>query len=441
MLAASLTNAPKKPAPFSLTDRQHEGNRLLGGEARHVMLYGGSRSGKTFLTVRAIIVRALKAEGSRHAVFRFRFNHVVRSIGLDTLPKVMALCFPGVAYTIDRTEWIIRFPNKSEIWLCGLDDKERAEKVLGQEFATVYFNESSQIPYASVLMAITRLAQRTALKLRAYYDCNPPGTGHWSYKVFIEKRDPKSKTPFNHPENYTSLVMNPGDNRANLDPDYIKELENLPERQRKRFLEGRFVSDLDNALWTLETIDACRWPKNKPLPDMRRVVIAVDPSGAAGDEDKRSDAIGISACGQGVDGKFYVLEDATLTAGPGKWARRAILAYQNHKADKIVAEINYGGAMVTHTINTEDKNVKVEVITASRGKVVRAEPIAALYEKGMVFHACKPEYGDLNDLEDEMVNFTTAGYMGDRSPNRADALVWALSDLSQAPVVQYGGLC
>lgn len=423
---------------FSLTDRQHEGNKLLGGDSRHVMLYGGARSGKTFLTMRAIVVRALKAPGSRHAVFRFRFNAIKRSIGLDTLPKVLKLCYPTVTYTTDSTEWIFRFTNGSEIWLCGLDDKDRAEKVLGQEFSTVYFNECSQIPYPSVLLARTRLAQNVGLKLRAYYDCNPPGTGHWSYRVFVEKRDPKSKVAFDNPENFSSLTMNPGHNRANLDPDYIKELEDLPERQRKRFLEGQFISDLDNALWTLEMIDACRHPLSKPLPDMRRVVIAVDPSGASGDEDKRSDAIGISACGQGVDGNYYVLEDATLTAGPGKWAKRAILAYRQHKADKVIAEINYGGAMVTHTLRTEDPSVKVSVITASRGKVVRAEPIAALYEKGLVFHASTS--GNLDDLEDEMVNFTTAGYMGDRSPNRADALVWALSDLSQGTKMSVVGV-
>lgn len=427
---------------FKLTTRQIEANRLLGSASRHVMLYGGSRSGKTFLTVRAIIIRALKCAGSRHAIFRFRFNHIVRSIGLDTFPKVMRLCFPNVKYTIDKTEWIIRFSNGSEIWLCGLDDKDRTEKVLGQEFATLYFNECSQISYSAIIIARTRLAQNCGLKLRAYYDCNPPGTGHWSYKVFIEKRDPKSKQPLGEPEHYASMVMNPADNAANLPQDYLNELQNLPERQRKRFWDGRFVAELDNALWTMELIERQRWPVGKPLPDFQRVVVAVDPSGAGGVEDVRSDEIGIVAAAEGVDGDYYVLEDATLRDAPAKWAKRAILCYQRHMADRIVAEQNFGGAMVKHTITSMDDDVPVEVITASRGKVQRAEPISALYEKGRVWHVQQLSDGskvDLSDLEDQLINFTSAGYMGDRSPDRADANIWAISDLSQGATIEYHG--
>lgn len=415
-----------------LTPRQREANILLGGPARHIMLYGGSRSGKTFLLCRALVIRAVKAK-SRHAIFRLRFNHVVRSVGLDTLPKVIAACFPGLPYTVDKTEWIFRFPNGSEIWLCGLDDKDRTEKVLGQEFATLYFNECSQIPYGSILTALTRLAQNVGLKLKAYYDCNPPGTGHWSYKVFVEKKDPKSRQPLNAPERYDALVMNPSDNSSNLPAEYIEELKNLPERQRKRFFDGRFVAELDNALWTLEMIEAGRVP-SAPI-DLERVVVAVDPSGASGEEDKRSDEIGIVAAARGLDGNYYVIEDASLRASPQKWAQRAILAYRNASADVIIAEQNFGGAMVKHTLETEDREVPVKVITASRGKVQRAEPIATLYEKGLAHHV-----GEFPDLEDQMVNFTTAGYMGDRSPDRADALVWALSELSQGATVDYVGM-
>lgn len=426
-----------------LTEKQKEGNRLLGSPASNVMLYGGSRSGKTFLACRAMSIRALKAPGSRHAIFRHRANHVVRSVGMDTLPKVLALCFPQIRAEVNRSEWVFTLPGKSEIWLCGLDDKARTEKVLGQEFATIYFNECSQIGYESVLMAQTRLAQKVTdtttkapLKLKAYYDCNPPGTGHWSYKVFIEKKDPKSRQPLFSPEDYVSLVMNPGDNLDNLDASYIKRLQNLPERQRKRFLEGRFVADLDNALWTLETIEQSRWPKEKTLPDFERVVVAIDPSGASGPEDVRSDETGIAVAAKGRDGHYYVLEDATLRASPEKWARRAIMAYETHKADRIIAEKNFGGAMVSHTLASVSREVPVKEITASRGKVQRAEPVAALYEKGLVHHVGQ----ELGDLEDQMINFTAAGYMGDRSPDRADAAIWALSELSQGAEVEFVGV-
>lgn len=144
---------------FKLTEKQEQAMEVLSGPATHGMLFGGSRSGKTFLLVRNTILRALKAARSRHAILRYRFNHIKASIILDTFPKVMRLCFPGVEYELSKTDWYVRLPNDSEIWFGGLDDKERTEKILGQEYATLYFNECSQLPYGSVAIAITRLAQ------------------------------------------------------------------------------------------------------------------------------------------------------------------------------------------------------------------------------------------------------------------------------------------
>ena len=218
------------PASFELTKRQAEATRLLGSPATHTMLYGGSRSGKTFTIVRAIITRAL-AYKSRHAVLRYRFNHLKGSVIYDTLPKVMDLCFPGVADKshMDKSDWFYKLPNGSEVWFGGLDDKERTEKILGQEYASIFLNECSQIPWASRNIAMTRLAQKTELRLRAYYDCNPPNESHWTKRVFIDKTDPDTRTPFRDKENYTSLVMNPADNAENLPKEYLKELENLPD--------------------------------------------------------------------------------------------------------------------------------------------------------------------------------------------------------------------
>src|SRR3990167_6068810 len=117
----------------SLTPKHEEANALLAGEAQHVMLLGGSRSGKTFLFVRGICMRAIKAPKSRHAILRFRFNHCKQSIVFDTFPKVMALAFPDVSYELNRSDWFATLQGGSEIWFGGLDDKERTEKVLGNE--------------------------------------------------------------------------------------------------------------------------------------------------------------------------------------------------------------------------------------------------------------------------------------------------------------------
>lgn len=408
---------------FKLTQDQQRAIDLLGSPSAHIMLYGGARSGKTFLNLRSIIVRAL-AHKSRHAVLRFRFNHVKSSVVYDTLPKVMDLCFPGVAGQchLDKTDWFYSLPNGSEIWFGGLDDKERTEKILGQEYATLFLNECSQISWSSRNIAMTRLAQKTPLRLKAYYDCNPPPTGHWTYRLFIENRSPETKKPVANPENYNAMLMNPDGNRDNLPPEFIRELEALPERQRLRFLLGQFQNQEDSALWSVETIEQCRLAGD--IPDMQRIIIAVDPSGASGEEDKRSDEIGIVVCGLGTDGKGYVIEDLSGRYGPAQWGKIVTDAFERHDADRVIAETNFGGAMVGEVIRSARPGTPFTAVTASRGKVARAEPIAALFDQGKVVMA-----GSFPELEDQLYAMTTAGYVGDKSPDRADAMVWGLASI------------
>jgi phage terminase large subunit len=157
-----------KPS-FVKTADQLKAIKLLKSRASNVLLFGGSRSGKTFVLVYAIICRAMQAPGSRHVILRYRFNAVKQSVGYDTLPKVMKLAFPGLRYELNRSDWFIRLPNESEIWLGGLDDHQRVDKILGKEFATVYFNECSEISYYAVTTAMSRLAQRTAVPNKAFF--------------------------------------------------------------------------------------------------------------------------------------------------------------------------------------------------------------------------------------------------------------------------------
>ena len=187
-----------------------------------------------------------------------------------------------------------------------------------------------------------------------------------------------------------------------------------------------------NALFSDEKIETWR-VIDGDIPDLVRVIVAVDPSGSGDDSGTEADAIGIVVAGLGTDGVAYVLEDLTVKAGPAVWGKVAVDAYIRHEADAVVGEANYGGAMVQHVIRTAaaQRNARVNYrkVTATRGKVVRAEPISALYEDGKVRHV-----GYLRDLEDELSGFTTNGYVGDRSPNRADALVWAITELFPAIV-------
>lgn len=418
---------------MTLTPKQTQAQTILASDATHCMLFGGSRSGKTFLLVRNVVMRALKAPNSRHAIFRFRFNALKSSVVLDTFPSVMRKCFPGVVAQVNKTDWYATLPGGSEIWFGGLDDKERTEKILGMEFATIYLNECSQIPWSSVGTAVTRLAQLAVqeiegrgsmpLRPRMYYDCNPPNKAHWTYRIFAQKVDPETKQTLAKPDDYASFQINPQDNVQNLSETYLETLKSLSPRLQKRFLKGEFADANPNQLFTEENFERYR-VIGGVLPDFVRVVVAVDPSGSGDVDNADNDAIGILVAALGTDGNAYVLEDCTVKAGPATWGRVATTAYDRHQADCIVGEINFGGAMVEHVIQTSRPKTPYRSVTASRGKAVRAEPISALYDEGKVRHV-----GAFPDLEDELTAFSTVGYLGDQSPNRADALIWALSSL------------
>jgi len=420
--------------PFKLTVKQEEALGLIGTEVLYILLFGGSRSTKTFTIVRTIVWRALAVPNSRHAILRFRFNHVKASIFYDTFPKVMRLCFPGVPFKPNKEDWFVKFPNGSEIWFGGLDDKERTEKILGREYATIFLNEVSQISYNSFLMMVTRLAQQCfykakdgttrELSLKLFLDENPPKKSHWSHKLFIEKREPTSKATLEDPGDYAAMMMNPADNAENLPAAYMKALQKLPKAQRDRFWLGKFADDSDNDLWNSDTIQAARVTAIPDDVNFIRVVVAVDPSGASDNESENNDDIGIVVAALGSDGIGYILEDLTVSGGPSKWGQVVAQAYGRHKADRVVGESNFGGGMVEFTVRAADPNVSYKAVRASRGKVVRAEPISALTELGKIKFV-----GRFDDLEDELCGFTQTGYIGEKSPNRADAFVWAMTEL------------
>jgi phage terminase large subunit-like protein len=441
------------PVTAHLHPKQQKARALLNGPARNIMLRGGSRSGKTVVLVRNIVQRAINAPGSRHAIFRFRFNHAKTSIWADTLPKVLKLFFPALRARFDKTDFYLELPNGSQIWIAGLDDKERVEKILGAEYATLYFNESSQIPWGSIETAMSRLAQkvelapeiakatgRTHLALKAYYDCNPPSKLHWSYQLFRSKLKPGTKEAVPNPADYVEMKINPADNRENLPEEYFDVLASMSEAKRLRFERGEWASEVNGALWSIDarkieartmedgaivparTIPGIDTTRVAAAPELRRIVVSVDPSGTKGDGS--GDDIGIVVAGLGVDGRGYILLDGTVQMSPEGWGRRAVDLYHRFKADRILGERNFGGDMVRFTVSTADPKASFKEVVASRGKVVRAEPISALYEQGKVSHV-----GTFPDLEDQMCNFTANGYVGEGSPDRADALVWALTEL------------
>ena len=210
------------------------------------------------------------------------------------------------------------------------------------------------------------------------------------------------------------------DNASNLAPTFLEKIQQryAGTRLGRQELDAEILGDLPGALWTMASLDAYRL---REAPKLRRIVVAVDP---AVTDTEDSDEHGILVVGMADDNRGIVLEDASMTGSPAEWARRVASLYQTYGADAVVVEVNQGGDMVRHTLQTAAPNLSIREVRATRGKHIRAEPIAALYEQGRIAHV-----GAFPELEIQMTQMTSGGYRGDGSPDRLDALVWGLSDL------------
>ncbi len=211
-------------------------------------------------------------------------------------------------------------------------------------------------------------------------------------------------------------------NRANLADSFLREVTERYGNTRLgvQEIEGELLEDIDGALWRIEQLIDCRIAE---CPELGRVVVAVDPPVTGG---PNADTCGIVVAGQTTDqSRVVILEDASVSgASPAGWARAVIAAYERHRADRVVAEVNQGGDLVEAVLRQVDRTVSYRAVHASRGKVARAEPVAALYEQGCVLHL-----GRWEALETQMAQMSVQGFQGQGSPDRVDALVWAVSAL------------
>jgi len=223
------------------------------------------------------------------------------------------------------------------------------------------------------------------------------------------------------------------ENRKHLAPAFLEQIVRRYRGTRlgRQELDGEILDDMPGAFWTHGIIDAARM---NAAPDLVRVVVAIDPAVSSSET---ADETGIIIAGRDADGHGYVLADASGHCAPAEWAKAAVTAYAAHRADRIVAEVNNGGEMVEAMLRVVDPSVPLAAVHASRGKVARAEPVAALYEQGRVHHL-----GALPLLEDQMCAFTPGahgdGEAAGGSPDRVDALVWALTDLLLTPMPAAG---
>jgi predicted phage terminase large subunit-like protein len=213
------------------------------------------------------------------------------------------------------------------------------------------------------------------------------------------------------------------DNKANLAPflsSIVKRYENT--RLGRQELEAELLEDAEGSLWNRDMIEAARIQPSAMWQEIKRVVVALDVAASVGED---SDETGIIVAGLGYDDKAYVLEDISGKYSPIEWATKAVGACRRHRADRVVAETNMGGQMVEATIRAVDPNVPYKGVHAKRGKLIRAEPISALYEQHHVHHV-----GMFSELEDQLTGWQPGS---SDSPDRLDALVYAITDLMIAP--------
>lgn len=348
---------------------------------------------------------------------RHRVEHGAQSIALvaetqKDLEEVMVArllkisppdMMPKVRYKPVRVTW----PNGAQA--LGYNGTE-PDQLRGPEFDTAWVDELAKYRYARETWDMLQFTMRSGTDPRVFVTTTP-------------RPIPVLREIMNDPS--TAITRGSTmDNAGNLAPAFMKAVveKYAGTRLGRQELNAEMLDDVPGALWTRDMIDAQR---RRDPPELQRIVISVDPSGTAGaGSENMGDDVGIVAAGLGIDGRGYVLDDHSCNLSPDGWGRRVREVYSLHRADRIIAERNFGGAMVEAVIKAQDKSLPVKVITASRGKVARAEPIAALYEQGRVSHV-----GSFAALEDQMCAMTPSGYVGEGSPDRADAMVWALTEL------------
>jgi Uncharacterized conserved protein len=369
-----------------------------GGDWRIWLLLAGRGFGKTRSIIEWAIEQARTQKGSRGAFVGATASDV-RDILVQGESGVLNVAHDLNRPTYNPSKRLLTFPNGSIVLLFSADEPNRLRglqhhwAVCDELAAWRYPDAWDQLLLGLRLGADPRVAVAT--------------TPRPTKLVRSLLKDPTCV----HSRGSTY------DNETNLAKPFLDAIVRRYEGTTlgRQELYGELIDDNPAALWKRSVIDAGRVLKH---PELRRVVVAIDPAATANAD---SDETGIVVAGVGDDGHGYILDDVTLSASPDGWARAAVTGYYKHEADRIVAETNNGGDMVEHTIRTVDRNVSFKQVRASRGKQTRAEPVAALYEQGRVHHV-----GTFAALEDQMCSWMPGS---NESPDRMDALVWALTEL------------
>ena len=425
-------------------------NAAWSDDYRYHLFYGGGGSGKSFLIFYIIILRAMMAPQSRHLIVRRALNSCRNTLFHKTAREVINSAWPGLLATdqiqISESESTIRLSNGSFIRFDGLDDEERMTKVLGDEYNTIWLNECNELTYSKVSLLEGRLrykafwderlkgGRRIALTNKFFFDCNPIGFDAWEYRAFKKHLNPIDGDALGNPERWIAHKLNPHANLNQLGEGYIENMAATMSRaDRTRFIEGEWSDRNGEGVFNQAIISENRLPKPKSaitpsqilalLPaEPDRIIIAVDP---AISDKKNSDLTGISVVALlsgDPDPHAYVLADLSMKGRPEQWAGVVAQAYREWGASRVVAEKNQGGDMVESVLRQAYRHLPYKHVHAHVNKTSRAEPVSTLYERNLVHHV-----GTLEDLETQMCSWGTPA--ASKSPDRMDALVWAITEL------------
>ena len=365
---------------------------------------GKTRAGAEWVR-REVIRAARQGRGPRIALVAPTL-HDARSVMLEGDSGLLGLNWPRAL----RPDYE---PSRRQVrWPCGalaqLFSADEPDSLRGPQFHLAWCDEIGRWRRGEEVWDMLMMGLRLGERPRVLATTTPAPT-------------PLIRRLLNDPDTWRSCAKT-ADNAANLGEGFIEAMRARygGTRLGRQELDGEFIDDAPDGLFARAAIEAGRISPDR-MPVLERVVVAVDPPASAS---AQGSCCGIVVAGRAADGRFYVLEDASVeNAPPLMWARTALAAYHRHGADRIVAEVNQGGDMVEAVIRQLAPDAPVKPVRASRGKAVRAEPVAALYEQGRVHHA-----GVFPALEDQLVDFERLIEAG-ASPDRADALIWALTAL------------
>ena len=402
---------------------------LIESDSRYFLISGGRGSGKSF-SIAALLISFLCERGQRILYTRYTMSAAEISIIPEFVEKIEIL---GLASIFEiRQREIVNTQTGSSILFSGIKESSgnqtaKLKSLTG--ITTWVLEEAEELDDEETFDKIDMSVRSRSAQNRIILIMNPAWKTHWIYRRFYE--------PHKIPDEFNGIVAGVcyihttyEDNLRNLPADILSIIENRRRSAPHKYLtidRGHWSENIDGALWDYSVIARNRVHETPPLT---RIVIAIDPAVSA---NKDSDETGIIAAGLSDAGDIYILGDYSLIGSPLAWANAAIGAYRKHSADRIVAETNQGGDLVEANLRTVDKNIPFTAVRATRGKQLRAEPIAALYESGRVHHV-----GTFPTLEQQLCTWSPAI---DDSPDRLDALVWACTALTtktpayQTPIV------